>query len=588
MGNEQLSKLEMISAESEPLDDIPLLLGILKEMGIAERIDVCIRPNKHWAGISVGTAVSIWLCYVLTTQDHRLVAVREWVAARKEVFNQLLGITLRDTDCSDDRLANILRMVGAVSAQRTLDEALLANWVSIYRLPRETIRLDGTTVSVYHQRNDADKDSLLQYGYNGEEGERKRQFKVMMATLDPLGMPLTASVVSGEQGDDLLYIPAYETAVKGLGSRDVLVIGDSKMSSLAIRGQLVKSGSRYLCPLNDNTLVAEERVAWVDDAVQHPRDWQAVFRQDADGQDNELLAVVVERERSQTWTPAEGEPITWAERVLVVRSVQHRAHLAELLERRWQRVKAQLDKLGLPPGHRRHCYRTHAELRKTVQAILEQADFGELVRIDLREEVLPRGQTRWVVAHYTRDEALWRTYTARLGWRVYVTNATAAQLEAPALVGLYRHQVLHERTFSRLKTRRLNIQPVFLRDEQRLVGLTWRLELALRVLTLTEFRARQALSDTTETIAGLNPAAPSQTTRRPTADRLLAAFSHISLTIVHWAGQTWRTVTPLNPTQRQILAVLAFPDELYTRLDEAPAQMPVLCPNTAISAVPVV
>jgi transposase len=566
---EQPSNIEVLSAESEPLDDIPLLLGIIREMGIAARIDACVTPDKHWQGISVGTAMSIWLCYVLTSQDHGLVAVREWVAARQEVFNRVLGITLRDTDCSDDRLANILSMVGKGSTQRALDEALWADWLRVYRLPRETIRLDGTAVSVYHQRDEND-DSLLQFGFNGEQSEPMRQFRVMMATLDPLGMPLTASVVSGEHGDDLLYIPTYQTAVKLLGSPDVLVVGDSKMSSLATRGQLVKGGSRYLCPLNENTLVKVQRLQFIDDAAQQPQAWQAVHRKDADGKALEQIAIVVERERAQAWMPAEGEPIEWSERVLVVRSEQLREHLTKQLERRWQRTVAKLEKLRQPPGHGRPCYRTYTALQKTVQSIVENAGFGEVLQVEVRQEALPRGQSRWVIESYRRDERLWQTYLARQGWRVYVTNATAAQLEAPALVGLYRHQVLHERTFSRLKTRRLNIQPVFLRDEQRSIGLTWLLELALRVLTLTEFRARQALLSTADEIVGLNPAAPSQPTRRPTADRLLAAFGHINLTIVRLAGQTIQYVAPLTTTQRHILALLALPADLYARLAALP------------------
>src|SRR5262249_9547973 len=146
------------------------------------------------------------------------------------------------------------------------------------------------------------------------------------------------------------------------------------------------------------------------------------------------------------------------------------------------------------------------------------------------------------------------------------THATPTELEATACVGLYRHQVLHERTFSRLKTRRLNIQPVFLRNEQRMVGLTWLLVLALRILTLTEFRVRRALKQTKAELIGLNPAAPSQVTQHPTVDRLLATFHPLHLTVIDIQGQCLRYVTQLTPTQHQILALLNLPDDLYSHL----------------------
>src|SRR5271165_882940 len=111
-----------LTVHTEVLGDIPLLLGIIRELKIAEAIDASVPMDGHWAGISVGTLASVWLCYLLSTQDHRLVAVREWVMARQETFNRLLGVTLRDTDCSDDRLAIMLTQLGQVTLQNAIDD----------------------------------------------------------------------------------------------------------------------------------------------------------------------------------------------------------------------------------------------------------------------------------------------------------------------------------------------------------------------------------------------------------------------------------------------------------------------------------
>ena len=89
------------------------------EMGIPQQIDNQIQPHGLWQGISVGTVVTIWLCYILTEHDHRLIAVREWVNERGHMFNCLLGIELRDTDMTDDRLANVLTILGNVDNQTT-------------------------------------------------------------------------------------------------------------------------------------------------------------------------------------------------------------------------------------------------------------------------------------------------------------------------------------------------------------------------------------------------------------------------------------------------------------------------------------
>ncbi|MHC4157367.1 MAG: IS1634 family transposase, partial [Planctomycetota bacterium] len=126
--------------------------------------------------------------------------------------------------------------------------------------------------------------------------------------------------------------------------------------------------------------------------------------------------------------------------------------------------------------------------------------------------------------------------------------------------------VVQERGFSRLKTRHLHIRPVYLRDESRMAGLLWLLCLALRVLTLMEYRLRTALAERGEELAGLNPASRTQSTARPTTERVLDAFTPITLTTIEIAGGFSHHVTPLNATQRHVLELLKLPDDLYERL----------------------
>ena len=101
-----------ILLHTEQINSVPLLLGVIEQMGIRGLIDAHVTPHGFWRGASVGTLVSIWLCRMVAQRDPRLVAVRDWVAQRTMTFNTLLDLTLRDTDCSDDRLANVLSMLG--------------------------------------------------------------------------------------------------------------------------------------------------------------------------------------------------------------------------------------------------------------------------------------------------------------------------------------------------------------------------------------------------------------------------------------------------------------------------------------------
>src|SRR5260370_41094119 len=97
---------ETLRITSEQINDLPFVLGLVEDMGLRQKIDAQIQPHGGWQGISVGTAVSIWLCHLLMERDHRLVSVRAWAASRRQTLEDLLGVSLRDTDLTDDRLAN--------------------------------------------------------------------------------------------------------------------------------------------------------------------------------------------------------------------------------------------------------------------------------------------------------------------------------------------------------------------------------------------------------------------------------------------------------------------------------------------------
>ena len=553
---------------SEQVNDVPLLLGIMEDMGIRRLIDEEVPVHGHWQGISPGTMVEIWLSYVLTEQDHRLVEVREWANDRREMFNRALGIELRATDLSDDRLAILVSVLGEERIQRQLDEALIGEWVTVYGLPTETMRLDSTSVSVY---GDAEAGSLLQQGHSKDHRPDLAQFKVMLSTLDPMGLPLACEVVSGERADDGLYIPAYERMVAVLGRRDVLVVGDSKMAALATRGHLVSRGSRYLCSYRPVAGARDRWETWLDLALGQRETWQGVTETDERTGEIQPVAFVSTWEREQRWQDDLTHPETvWTERVLLVRSESLRDGLIRKSQQRLATFGQALDELALPPAKGRRRYRTREDLQAKVDSLLDQYHLRGLLQVELTEQVLPNGTTRWIVPAFHLDQAAWDAAMDRLGWSIYLTNTLPEHYDIPSLLWTYRHQIVHERDFARLKTRRLYIRPVYLRDEGRIAGLVWLLCLALRVLTLTEFRLRSELQRTQQALPGLNPAVPSQATSRPTTERVLHAFRNLTLTLFSTQAQPVAFMPDLSATQRLVLSLLNLPGDLYSRLASGP------------------
>jgi transposase len=127
---------------------------------------------------------------------------------------------------------------------------------------------------------------------------------------------------------------------------------------------------------------------------------------------------------------------------------------------------------------------------------------------------------------------------------------------------------LIERGFHRLKGAPLSLDPLFVKRDDQVVGLTHLLSIALRLLTLVEFVVRRNLKQNQEQLVGLLPQNPKKGIINPTTERLLQAFRHVTLTIVHLPGQRIRHVTPLTALQVRILELLGLSATVYTALAE--------------------
>ena len=60
-----------------------------------------------------------------------------------------------------------------------------------------------------------------------------------MAVLDPLGLPLTTTVVAGQTADDPLYLPEIAKVRAIAQTTGLTYVGDCKMAALGTRAEIV-------------------------------------------------------------------------------------------------------------------------------------------------------------------------------------------------------------------------------------------------------------------------------------------------------------------------------------------------------------
>ena len=110
---------------------------------------------------------------------------------------------------------------------------------------------------------------------------------------------------------------------------------------------------------------------------------------------------------------------------------------------------------------------------------------------------------RYQITAVSRQAEALAALQTMLGWRAYVTDAPVDRLTLAQAVLTYREEWLIERGFHRLKGVPLSLDPVFVKRDDQVTGLTNLLSIAVRLLTLIEFVVRRNLKRHQETLAGL-------------------------------------------------------------------------------------
>jgi transposase len=563
---------EQITVTTERVDDIPLLMASIERLGLAELIDEHVTPHGNWHGLSVGKMLTGWLAHILSEADHRLNRVQDWAAKHIETLRGCLQAEVRALGFSDDRLASGLEVLADDARWAKLEAALNHRTLRVYDLQAKRVRIDSTTTSGYWE---VTAEGLFQFGHSKDHRPDLPQVKVVLAALDPLGMPLVTHVVSGEKADDPLYIPAIEAVRHGVGPRGLLYVGDCKMMALETRAFLQAGGDKYLGPFS-----AVQRPPQVLEEYLNPL-WAgkqaliSVERPDAEGT---IEKIAEGFECCETITAVvNGEEITWVERCLVVRSLAQAEAAETALHKRLQKAEQAIEALGRPRRGKKRPETAEA-LRAAAQAILKKYDVAGVLNVAVVEEVQERhvrkyGEraaetrlARWFSIAVQRDKVALEQVLRRLGWRVYGTNALAAELSLEQAVLAYREEYLIERSFGRLKGKPLTLSPMYLEDDRHATGLIRLLSIALRVLTLVEYLVRHRLAETGETLSGLYAGNAKRATHRPTGEAILQVFKDMFLSFVTLDGDTYRHLSPLSDLQKKILELLNLPLDIYTSL----------------------
>ena len=565
---------------TERVDDVALLIGHMVKMGFVEVLDRHIPRHWQQRTLSWGWTAVLWLASILTEGDHRKVSVEVYIQGMQHTLSRLSGQAITPLDFSDDRLGHLLKHLSKPTYWHEIERELNTRSLEVHALSPEVIRCDATTVSGTHEVRDG---GLVQFGHSKDDPSRP-QIKVMMGSLDPLGMPLATDVVSGQRADDGLYIPILERIRTGWQTPGLLFVGDCKMSALETRAYLARHQDYYLSPLPLTGATAAAMAAWIGEGIAKDRDGTLERLVRRNHRDEEVLvAEGYELERRCGLEEGEAE---WTERVFVVRSPAHAERQVAGLAKRLATAEQKLAALTPARGRGKRQITDEAKLVAAIDKVLQEQQVEGLLQVEWQQQIerhtryVGRGRgsatrqqrvtenIRYHLTCITRQDGPIRALTQRFGWKAFVTNAPPERLPLSDAILCYRNEYRIERIFHRLKSR-VHIAPLFVKLNEQIEGLTYLLTLGVRVLTVTEFVLRRSLEQDQARLPGLHPENKHKMTDKPTAERILKAFAGVSLTIIkNAAGEDiLRRLTPLAALQEDILQRLGLGASLYGQLE---------------------
>jgi transposase len=556
----------------ERVDDIPVLLAMMQRLQLAELFDRHYPAHHLWQGdLSPGEVLCVWLTFLLSEGDHRLYKLQPWAQQHLLTLQACLGKTVRALDFHDDRLADLLDALPRSEPWQAFEADLNRHTIRVYQLDPALFRIDTTTANSY--AHVLSEHGLLQFGHSkGDPG--RPQLKVAASALDPLGLPVTTAVVPGNSADDPLYVPQIQQVHASFGQGGKTFVGDCKMAALGTRAYLVSTGDFYLCPLSEKQMSQQERRQRLEPVWQGQQKLQPVYRPAASPEDKpELIAegfgfdVALQAE-------VDGKPVQWTERRWLVRSVAFAQSQEQKLHKRLEAATQELSQLAQRKQGKKRLdapgllaaaaevlarHRVVGLLQVEVQTQSREREVrgyrGKPARVEVEQQLHLEVQ---------RNEGAITQAQREMGWQVYAVNQV--QLPLLGVVLAYRGQYHIEGSWSRLKGKPLSLEPMHLKNEERMAGLVLLLMLAVRVLTLLEWQVREQLRQKEEKLKGIYPGQPGRQSSRPSAEMLLQAFKGISLTVIEGAGQRSVHLTPLTALQEKLLALWDFPRSIFQRL----------------------
>jgi transposase len=527
----------------ERLDHLGIVAGICRDIGLAEYLDA--RDEHLHERVGVGTATVAMILNGLGFANRRLYLVPQFFATKP--VEHLLGAGVRADDLNDECLGRALDWLYA-HHPTVLFAGIATQARHRLGVSARQLHVDTTSFSVSgaytFEEGEVDAEAIaITYGYSRDHREDLQQWMLALATTEE-AIPVFLRPLDGNASDQRELATTIESLVTHLreaGEDPGIYVADGGVYSEANMRHFATAGVRWISRVPETSSPAK---ALVRETV---TDWEA----SADG--------------AMRWFSRQVELPQGRERWIVVVTQAGKERTRATLNRRATQDQEQWERQLWHLSHQAFACQAdaEAELERQLKTLPSWLQVTHQVRVRSHyggkgrpaKQAAPRRQSWQIEATLTRDEEQWEQEVERRARFIVATNILDAHdLSDEEVIRIYKAQSRVERGFAFLKDPLFLASSVFLKRPERIMALSLVMVLCLLVYRLAEWRLRQALARTQQTV----PDQLRRPTTRPTMRWIFACFEGLHLVTIRGPGGTHSRVHGLQPLHTQVIALLGL------------------------------
>jgi len=522
------------------LGPLLVLMPFLEQIGLQRIVDSQVPSTRHSRATHGQVLCALVLNRLMSPRS--LYSVDEW--SRHTAILDVLG--LRAGDLNDDRL---LRALDAIFPHLEALQGSLA-WQVLERFELETSVLHWDLTSFFFEgayeetHQDADCPQV-NFGCPKKQdaGKHRKQMQVGFATSEDGGVPFWHRPLSGNSAEISQVGDVMESLKRLVRGKSFTLVGDTKLVSRKNMLKAIHLGLSFLAPEPRSREIAEEYLEL--------RRTQRLTRLSYGRhrkRRNRRPHIYMGMEGSFTLEDPETGEGHLCRRLFILSAEERQATRRN---RRRKCLKLYEEIAKIPRNLGKYSYKTPDDVRRRVDALLEKTKLQDCFIWSVE------GEGRDMKLHFVKDPSAFRGLRQLDGMYTLVTNL-GPEVTMDQLLERYKRQYLSEGRFRDLKGP-LQLRPIFLKKNRRIVALVFVIYVALMVYCLIERTARQSLKQADETLP--DPYTGRQL-KEPTARRLLIAFEFYFAQVREVQGEREYLLPKPNAVQAKILRCLGIHEPL--------------------------